>query len=275
MKGGNFAPDPGEDVEYADLLAAYVADMQAKGIDLYAISVQNEPDWVTDYESCKWTAGQISDFVPILRDALEEKNEGDTKIMVAEGIGWRKESFDLCMDALIENGDSVDIIAAHNYDGEPYKPQNIGNKALWQTEVSIPDCYDGSMDNALYWAVNIHKFLTVAEVNAWHYWWLKPRTDADALDDPPDNSALTDRAGNPAKRMWAIGNYSKFIRPDYYRIDSVDNGGVLVSAFKNTNDTSASKWVIVAVNTNAGDTETTFQLHGLPIKQMTPWIPIF
>ena len=58
------------------------------------------------------------------------------------------------------------IPAAHAYD---YKasPENRYDKSLWETEVStIGDAYDGSITNGLYWANQIHSFLTYAEVNA-------------------------------------------------------------------------------------------------------------
>ncbi len=52
-------------VNYASQLANYVASMKnTYGINLYAISVQNEPDaQVNTYEACQWTAAQIHDFV--------------------------------------------------------------------------------------------------------------------------------------------------------------------------------------------------------------------
>jgi len=51
-------------------------------------------------------------------------------------------------------------------------PVNHYGKPLWETEVSTFDSYDGSISNALYWAGQIHDFLTVDQVNAWHFWWL-------------------------------------------------------------------------------------------------------
>ena len=45
-------------------LATYVLNMKnTYGVNLDAISVQNEPDQSVTYESCVWTAKQIHDFV--------------------------------------------------------------------------------------------------------------------------------------------------------------------------------------------------------------------
>jgi glucuronoarabinoxylan endo-1,4-beta-xylanase len=103
--------------------------------------------------------------------------------------------------------------------------------------------------------------LTVAEAKAWHYKWLIPK-DA-------DNSRLTNQNGNPAKCMYAIGNFSKFVRPGYFRIGATSLNGVLVSAYR---DPDSSKYVIVAINTNNSDTLSAFSLPGIVHTTLTPWI---
>ena len=46
-------------------------------INIYAISVQNEPDAnVTGYEACQWTGQQIHDFTTNLYNALVAKGVG-------------------------------------------------------------------------------------------------------------------------------------------------------------------------------------------------------
>ena len=62
--GGSLLPSHYQD--YANQLANYVQNMQAQGINLYALSIQNEPDWTATYESCNWTASQFHDFVAVL-----------------------------------------------------------------------------------------------------------------------------------------------------------------------------------------------------------------
>ncbi len=44
------------------------------GINLYALSMQNEPDVnTTNYESCVWTGQQFHDFIPYLATALSNR----------------------------------------------------------------------------------------------------------------------------------------------------------------------------------------------------------
>jgi glucuronoarabinoxylan endo-1,4-beta-xylanase len=138
---------------------------------------------------------------------------------------------------------------------------NTGGKPLWETEVSTFDSYDGSMANGLYWAGQIHSFLTYAQVNAWHFWWLIP-TGA-------DNEGLTDQSGKPAKRMYVLGNYSRFVRPGYYRIGVSNNAATSISAYK---DPNSGSFAIVAINGNNTDLVQIFDLAGFTATNVTPWI---
>jgi hypothetical protein len=72
----------------------------------------------------------------------------------------------------------VDIVAAHAYGDYKYDVFPVTrskNKRLWQTEVCNNfDDRPGldTIDRGLFWAEAIHNQLTVAQVNAWLYWWL-------------------------------------------------------------------------------------------------------
>jgi glucuronoarabinoxylan endo-1,4-beta-xylanase len=253
---------------YANQLAGYVVNMKnAYGINLYAISVQNEPDVATSYESCLWTAQQIHDFVPYLQGALAASNVASTKIMLPEDENWQTNLYYTSMNDPLVAAD-VGIVACHNYNGTP--PSGIPaalstydnpTAALWETEVSTFNPFDGSMTNALYWANRIHLFMTAAQVNAFHYWWL--------ISDNPDNEGLTDQFGNPAKRMYVLGNYSRFVRPGFYRIGVSNNAFTSISAYKNTN---SGNFAIVAINSSPTIVTQIFNLTNFTASSVTPWI---
>jgi len=157
----------------------------------------------------------------------------------------------------------VDIWASHNYDnGNLTAVSNAGGKSIWETEVSTFDSFDPSISNGLNWAARIHQALTgPAQVSGWHYWWL--------ISNNSDNEGLTDSSGNPAKRMYVLGNYSKFIRPGFYRIGITNTGSILVSAYK---DPSTGNFVIVAVNQSSSSSSQSFALNGFSAATVTPWI---
>jgi glucuronoarabinoxylan endo-1,4-beta-xylanase len=266
VNGGSF--NSADYQTYADQMAGYVASMKSQyGVNIYAVSVQNEPDVSTTYESCLWTAQQIHDFVPYLSAALAASNVASTKIILPEDESWETNLYYESMsDPTVAS--NVSIVACHNYDGSP--PSNIPadlstydnpNAALWETEVSAYNPYDPSITNAMYWAERIHLFMTVAQVNAFHYWWL--------MSDNTDNEGLTSTNGIPALRMYALGNFSRFVRPGFYRIGVTNNAFTSISAYKNPTNNS---FAIVAINSSSATVTQIFDLANFTAASVTPWI---
>jgi glucuronoarabinoxylan endo-1,4-beta-xylanase len=272
--GGNF--DSANNQAYANQLASYVVTMKNQGIDLYALSVQNEPDITNStYATCWWTAQQISNFVPYLHDALVASNVASTRIMISESFQWQNHAT-LYTTAMNDPSIAamVGVIADHNYDGIPPDPAtgtpaaitNYG-KALWETEVATLDpsgSTDSSMQDGIYWAGRIHAFLTVAQANAWHFWWL-------IYGNSTPNQGLTDISSSVlAKRGYVLGNYSRFVRPNYYRIGVAEEGGAMVSAFRATN---SSAFAIVAINSSPTNAvNQTFDLSNFTASSVIPWV---
>ncbi|HTQ49574.1 MAG TPA: hypothetical protein VMJ12_02605 [Candidatus Acidoferrales bacterium] len=250
---------------YANQLAGYVANLKSTYhiTNFYALSIQNEPDATVGYASCYWNAQQFHDFVPFLYNALIASNVGSTKIMLPESQNWSDPS-NLVVTAMSDStSNMVGIVADHNYDGANGPVKNSYGKPLWETEVSTFDANDGSISNGLYWAQRIYLFLTQAQVNAYHYWWL--------INLNADNEGLTDNNYVPDKRMYTMGQYSRFVRPGYYRIDASNTGSALISAF---NDTNSGSFAIVAVNNTGSDISQTFNLSNFPgaVGSVIPWI---
>jgi glucuronoarabinoxylan endo-1,4-beta-xylanase len=257
-------------VNYASQLANYVVSMKNQGINLYAISIQNEPDaFVTNYEACQWTGAQFHDFVTNLYSALGTKGVGATKIILAESQNWT-DPRNLAGPAMSDPDVAADvgIIANHNYVmnnsvGDQVPPAAIASygKALWETEVALLSGSDSSIANGVYYAQRIHVFMTQAQANAYHYWWLVAS----------GNQGLLDTSAGPTKRLFTFGQYSRFVRPNFYRIDATSSrSSVFISAYKDTNSTA---FAIVVVNTNAvTNVIQTFNLTHFTAASVTPWI---
>ena len=268
INGGSFLGGDATNQAYASQLANYVVSMKTTyGVNLYAISIQNEPDAsVNTYDACQWTNTYIHDFVTNLYSALAAKGVGSTKIILPESQNWQ-DYHNLAGPAM---GDAtvaadVSIIADHNYDGANGPANLVRNnygKALWETEVSQLGGENNDIANGVYYAQRIFQFMTVAQANAWHYWWIVPYGSETGL--------MSQNAG-PTKRMFTIGNYSRFVRPNFYRIDATSSQpSALISAYT---DTNPAAFAIVVVNTNAAtDVIQTFNLTNFTAAAVTPWI---
>ena len=121
---------------------------------------------------------------------------------------------------------------------------------LWQSEYCVMEHgRDLGMDTALRVARIIHCDLTVVNASAWQ-WWL-----AFAGENYKSGLIYTDykRAGDrenilESKTLWALGHYSRFIRPGMVRIGCAgpqDIHGVMASAFL---EPGSGRVVVVFVN---------------------------
>jgi glucuronoarabinoxylan endo-1,4-beta-xylanase len=273
VNGGSFIGTAANYQAYANQLAGYVVNLKNQyGINLYALSVQNEPDAnVTTYESCNWTAQQIHDFVPYLAGALAASNVAATKIMLPESQNWTDPQ-GLRLTTMNDPATAalVGIIANHNYvpnnaTGDQTIPAALNKygKALWQTEVAKLSGADSSISDGVYWAGRVHLFLTAAQANAWHYWWLTAYGTS--------NEGLCDTNDVPAKRMYTLGNFSRFVRPGFHRIGTADHSSPLqISAYKNLTN---GQFAIVAINPTETAVEQIFHLNGFTVgTPVTPWL---
>jgi glucuronoarabinoxylan endo-1,4-beta-xylanase len=257
-------------VNYARQLANYVVSMKNQGVNLYALSIQNEPDAnVTSYEACQWTGAQFHDFVTNLFSALAAQGVGSTKIILPESENWTDPQ-NLAGPAMTDPNVAaqVGIIANHNYVGDngvgdqtvPAAINSYG-KALWETEVALLSGSDPSIGNGVYVAKRIHLFLTQAQANAYHYWWLVNS----------GNQGLLDTSAGPAKRLFTFGQFSRFVRPNFNRIDATSSQpSAWFSAYK---DSASPAFAIVAINTNtATDIIETITLTNFTAATVTPWV---
>ena len=262
VNGGNFASSPDNYQGYAAQLANYVVSMQnTYGINVSAISVQNEPDVDQTYESCMWTAQQIHDFVPYLSAALLASNVASTKIILPEDEHWQWNLATTTMNDVVTSN-LVGILAGHDYGSSAAPVTQFGSpcpKPVWETEHYFGT--DDTITNGVALAQEIHSFMTVASANAYHYWWLEGSGNGSLVG----NSWTT-----PAKRIFVMGNYSRFVRPNDYRIGVINNGLALISAYK---DPVSANFAIVAINSGFNPQTQIFNLTNFPaISSVTPWI---
>ncbi|MGA2063196.1 MAG: LamG-like jellyroll fold domain-containing protein, partial [Thermoguttaceae bacterium] len=251
--------DPAHYQDYATQLANYALNMKALGVPLYAISLQNEPDMNVSYESCLWTEDQFAAFLPIVGATFAARGV-TTKIMLPEISHW---SFELANSVMANPSLSqyVGILAAHNYDPtyHPYVAVNgTGGLPLWETEVYMGTGVS-EIAGALSLASDIHKAFTVGGADAYHYWWLSAS----------DVGGLMTSSWGATKRLWAMGQYSRFVRPGWVMIGETDDGGLDITTFKNP---ASGEFAIVAVNSGSTDISETFSFNGFTATSVTPYI---
>jgi len=123
---------------------------------------------------------------------------------------------------------------------------------FWQSEICIMSNdeeigggggYDFTMKTALYVARVIHHDLKYADAESWSWWRACGGDYKDGLIRVYDR----ERRGQDSKLLWALGNYSRFVRPGAVRYEvkgQEDPYGLMVTAYRNKD----GHWVAVVIN---------------------------
>lgn len=265
--GGNLLPEHYQD--YANLLTNFVQNASANGVTIAAVSPRNEYFFGID----------LHGFILNNLGPTFSSNGVTAKIMTPESVGWSdlyNDSWQVFADPTCAQ--YVGIVASHDYDGpvpggSGYNNQyvdpgtifgsQIQGKAVWMTESEDGNygAFDPGIVSGLLCAQRIHDQMTISQCNAWFYYWL--------VSDFQDNAGLLPADGTPTSLLYCMGNFSKFIRPGYYRIDvSGGPSGVSVSAYQ---DPNTGNFAIVAINNNTSSTAFNINLSSFGASSVTPW----
>jgi glucuronoarabinoxylan endo-1,4-beta-xylanase len=270
---------------YATYIVDYINTLQGSpnNIPITYLDVQNEPDEPGSNNTgglgyCNWTSGsQFDTFVGTYLGPALASAGLTAKIIMPSAEDWFATDFaTTCLDDSTCS-QYVPIVSGHGYDF-PYAPTaySLGTSSghhLWMGETSAKTASDATMTTALVMAYNMYQFFTVANVSAYEWWEL-------TYDVGDGNFGLTTCTGcgpgtSPTiianKRLYVMGNWSKFVRPGQVMIAATGNpqSNVYVTAFKNS---STGSFEIVAINNSSGAITQGFTLTGLSASAVTPWI---
>ena len=216
---------------YTTHLLDFASFMSRNGAPLYAVSIQNEPDWHPDYESCAWTG---TDFVNYLNS--QGSRFGGLKVIAPESLGFITSYSDPILNSATA-APHVDIIGGHLYGVLPkdYPLARQKGKEIWMTEHYTESKNSGdAWPLALDVGTELHQSM-VANYNA-YVWWYVRRSYGLLLEN-----------GNVSKRGYIMSQYARFVRPGSKRIGATEkpHADVAVTAYK----TPDNRIVLVAVNT--------------------------
>jgi O-glycosyl hydrolase len=269
--------DPSHYADYVNYLEDFVTYFKNNGVNLYAISMQNEPDWnppanPNSYEACLWTPAQMDTWVALLTSGGATYPFGTTKLIMPESLNFNPAQSNPTL-ADSSAAANVSIIAGHLYGASPSYATNAeaANKEVWMTEHATceSNCPAPSIADALASAEEVHNSMTVGYYNAYVWWWIWNDLNASpTLNYGLINSSTTSPA--PTYYGAGVGQFSKFIQPGYVRVSATANpvSGVYVSAYSNS---SPSHYVIVAINANTSTESLTFVLNNGTVTSVTPY----
>jgi O-glycosyl hydrolase len=289
----NLAPERYGD--FARFLRDVVTHLErSEGVRFEHVSPVNEPqwDWKGGQEGSPWMNGEVRGLAAVLGSTFREAGLA-TRIEIAEAgkLNYLYEEADKP-----GRGDQVAAFFGRSsplyLGGLPNVARSIAAHSYWTTfptsslvevrtrlrerlravdpalELRMTEyCFletnpevrgsgrDLGIDPALYLARVVHADLTIAEASSWS-WWL-----AVSPYDYKDGLVYIDRDMRDgevyeSKTLWALGHFSRFVRPGMKRIEVDASGpadlssGVLVSAYR---DPAGPGVVAVLVNQDGAD----------------------
>ncbi|SFY04484.1 glucuronoarabinoxylan endo-1,4-beta-xylanase, partial [Cytophaga hutchinsonii ATCC 33406] len=250
---------PGSYSAYAQHLIDFNNYMKNNGVNLYAMSFANEPDWGFDWTW--YSADEVYNFTKNIAGTLRVNG---IKVITAESFSYNKSYYDKVLNdpTALSN---IDIIGCHLYGSDANSPVSVFNypladskaptKERWMTEhytnsdANSSDLWPSANDVSY----EIYRCMVEGQMSVYTWWYIRRQYG-------PMNEN-----GTISKRGYCMAQYSKFIRPGYKRVDATKNPatGVYISAYKKGDDV-----VVVAINRSTSSQTITLSVPG---TKVTTW----
>lgn len=255
--------------ENYDDFAKYVLDVAeyfvSQGIPVTDLSPINEPqwDWADGQEGCHYSPEQCADVLRVFVEELQKREtlvNAGVRISGMESGCWGGDTLQYYKAIMDDEvlGNYFTEFDCHSY------WSNLADKlhfkevveARWpEMELRMTEwCEmvngsDYTMDSAFNMADVIMQDIKELDVTSWQYWVAVANG---GYRDGLIYVSTSARACRPAKRLWAMGNFSKFIRPGYVRVDTshkyADIHDLDTVAFTGVNKDGQEELVVVIIN---------------------------
>lgn len=257
---------------YANYLTQDAKFWASAGVAPSELGFVNEPaTGSSSFGSMLFTPTQATNFLSVLGPAVRSSGL-PTKITCCDTLGFNQlPSYVSAVEANSAANSATGLFTSHGYAGAPTTPVSDQGRSVWQSEWSVNgNQWDGAWDDGnqadgFAWAQNVYTAMTGGDVNAFLYFWGISTTSHDSSLIGLSGSSL-----NPAKRYYALAQFSRFIRPGAVRISAGNTNGLEVSAYKNPDGSV----IVVALNTGYGSTTATYSLAntGLSSATVSPYL---
>ena len=254
--------------EYAAHLNSFIKYMGNNGVSIYGLSVQNEPEmgnWTN------WTPNEMFTFMKDYAGAIQ-----GTNVMAPEVSNFGRSYSDPILNDSTACA-NTDIICGHIYGGglSKYPLAEEKGKEVWMTEYLMGENNSG---NNLSWAIKLAKNINdvmKADMNAYVWWtivrYYGPIGDGTRAQNPQDPNESYPAKGEATKKGYVMSQFSKFIRPGFYRVESSVSPSISVVDVTAYKDPTSSKAVIVAVNPSSAPLDLAIRIQKGSMNLFTPY----
>ncbi len=254
--------------DFVRYLVDVVGHLRSEGVPIRWLSPVNEPQWEwqakNGQEGAHYTPQEVADVVRAVVRALQEAELPEVTLSAPESGQWKgSEEWVAPLLDDPEIGPALSHISLHSYWSTPadkvrfaaYMASRWPGQKLWMSEwTEMRGGRDLGMDSALVLAQTVLEDLTLGCVTSWQYWIAVSQyayRDGLVYVDAGQPGVI------PTKRLWSLGQFSRFVRPGSVRVAAEsDDPDVSVIAF--TTDQG-----VVAVVINRSPVTKPYDLHAV------------
>lgn len=273
MNNGGSLKDEYKEV-WAKYFARYIKEYKKEGIDIWAVSIQNEPMAETSWDNCIYTSEQERDFVKILGPTLKEEGLENVKIIVWD---HNKDIMKERVDTILSDEEAskwVWAVGFHWYgDGDDksilenevldYTHDAYGKELVF-TEGCNPHWNTGKTSLVgEWWTGEKYGKHMISDLNHWTTAWTDWNIVLDETGGPNhvnnscDAPIIADTVNNVLNynsSYYYIGHISKYIKNGYERIDhTLSNDEIFATVWTGENK-------IIAVLMNENEEEKSYEI---------------
>jgi len=228
--------DPQIHKAWALYFTKFIEAYRSFGIDIWGITVQNEPGWSPPWEGCYYNASEERDFVRDYLGPIMRQNEPNVKIMICDD--QKSNVFEWAKIILgdLETAQYVWGSGFHWYDGDYFDHleethQMFPNKGLLATEACDCPAQLGDWNSGEHYAHDI-----VGDLNHWALGWvhwnmfLNRTGGPNHLGNDCDAPILADMQNQILyyqPSYFYMGHFSRFLPPDSVRIQLNSTSSIL------------------------------------------------
>ena len=254
---------PGMDEELAERYVAFVRLLkQHSGIDLYGLSIQNEPAFQEPYESCVYSPAEYRKLLSVVGRRLAAEGLS-VKLFGPEDVIGRGDAMFQYVDEVCSDAEACRhfaAVAVHGYGADGASPSSVSarlwtdlkalakkhGKLLWMTETQGAAPNDGGWKNAWATVQGIYAGLTYGDLSAFAWWYLE--------------NEFFDNNFAPTKLFHACKQFYRYVRPGAVRIQALsDDSGLYSVAFLHPKSRILTA---VILNATTGEKSATVKLGG-------------
>lgn len=214
---------------WADVFVRYLQELRTRGIDVWSVTIQNEPAAVQRWDSCEWTAEEEADFaVQYLKPRLKAAGFGQVQLLVWDhnrDLLWERASASLGRPGAL---DAIDGLGVHWYSGDQYDQVAACSRA-WPDKLLVftEGCVEGGPRFGQWYTGERYAHNLFGDLNAGMHGWIDWNLALDWEGGPNhaknycDAPVLVDTANRTAHYQasyWYLGHFSRFLKPGAQRI---------------------------------------------------------